>query len=73
MKRHRRLLAQRVLSDTAARWVQCATTDRLLGNAGYVAIGLDHYARTGEPYAFTRPAGRRPAPFEDSPPMMREH
>jgi len=51
MKRHQRLIPEDKLPDGAARARQSALAADLLGAAGYVAIGLDHFARPDDPLA----------------------
>jgi oxygen-independent coproporphyrinogen III oxidase len=45
MKRHQRLLPEKALPDPAARFAQRTAVDAVLRAAGFVPIGLDHYAR----------------------------
>ena len=57
-KRHQRLLPEDALPDGPARWAQAqAVADRLTG-AGYVPVGLDHYARLDDPLAIAAGSGR---------------
>lgn len=45
MKPHQRLLPEEALPDADQRWAQFAAISEQLIAAGYVAIGLDHFAR----------------------------
>lgn len=45
MKRHQALLSEAALPDACARYRQQQAMARVLTDAGYVAIGLDHFAR----------------------------
>ncbi|HTR16009.1 MAG TPA: oxygen-independent coproporphyrinogen III oxidase [Acetobacteraceae bacterium] len=51
MKRHQALLPEAALPDGPARFAQRAATDRVLCEAGFVPVGLDHYARPGDSLA----------------------
>jgi len=51
MKRHQKMIQQTALPDTAARLAQFAAAADRLGEAGYVAIGLDHFAMPGDALA----------------------
>jgi oxygen-independent coproporphyrinogen-3 oxidase len=44
MKPHQKLISEHTLPDTAARWQQSDAVSARLVEAGYVAIGLDHFA-----------------------------
>ncbi|MEE8334253.1 MAG: oxygen-independent coproporphyrinogen III oxidase [Alphaproteobacteria bacterium] len=44
MKRHQTKIEERALPDSTARLAQFAAAADCLGEAGYVAIGLDHFA-----------------------------
>jgi alkylation response protein AidB-like acyl-CoA dehydrogenase len=44
MKPHQRMIDESALPDTAERWDQCAAAAARLERAGYIAIGLDHFA-----------------------------
>ncbi len=57
MKRHQRLLPQHALPDAAARFAQRAAIEAVLLDAGYQAIGLDHFARPEDPLARTAATG----------------
>jgi len=58
MKRHQRLLEETALPDQKARAAQFEAAAARLADAGYVAIGLDHFARPDEPLAIARREGR---------------
>ena len=58
MKKHQNLLPERELPDAMARFHQRAAIDRSLRDAGYVAIGLDHYAKPDDSLARAMDAGR---------------
>jgi oxygen-independent coproporphyrinogen-3 oxidase len=51
MKRHQALIAEADLPDRAARHRQMRAAHDALTKAGYVPIGLDHYARPGDALA----------------------
>ncbi len=51
MKRHQALIPEAALPDLRARRRQRAAADAALTGAGYVAIGLDHYARPDDDMA----------------------
>jgi oxygen-independent coproporphyrinogen-3 oxidase len=51
MKRHQRLIPERALPGAELRWTQFATAAAMLEDAGYVAIGLDHFAVPSDPLA----------------------
>ena len=58
LKRHQRLLPEAALPGPAARFAQRAAAERVILAAGYEAVGLDHYARPGDPLAVAARAGR---------------
>jgi oxygen-independent coproporphyrinogen-3 oxidase len=58
MTRHQRLLDEKQLPDTAARWRQAEATSKRLIEHGYETIGLDHFARPDDPMALAARAGR---------------
>jgi oxygen-independent coproporphyrinogen III oxidase len=58
MKRHQALLPAATLPDAAARFRQQQRVASVLTEAGYVAIGLDHFALAGDPLAAAAAAGR---------------
>jgi oxygen-independent coproporphyrinogen-3 oxidase len=49
--KHQRLLAGSMLPDALERFAQATSTARQLTAAGYVEIGLDHFARPDDPLA----------------------
>ena len=51
MKRHQRLIDEAALPDAEDRFAQYTAAAERLGQAGYVWIGLDHFARPGDPLA----------------------
>ena len=57
MKRHQRLIDEAALPDAAERWRQSAAAARLRA-AGYIAVGLDHFARADDAMARALGAGR---------------
>jgi len=58
MKPHQAAIAAAELPGAAARMAQAAAAEEALLGAGYVAIGLDHYARPGDPLAAAAREGR---------------
>jgi oxygen-independent coproporphyrinogen-3 oxidase len=44
MKRHQMMIREEDLADASGRWEQAQAADEVLTGAGYVRIGLDHYA-----------------------------
>jgi oxygen-independent coproporphyrinogen III oxidase len=58
MKRHQRLIPTSALPDADLRWAQFAVAAGMLGDAGYEAIGLDHFALAGDPLAIALREGR---------------
>lgn len=57
LKKHQRMIASAELPDTAARWAQAEIIDETLCLAGYVRVGMDHYARPNDPLAGAAAAG----------------
>ena len=51
MKKHQQLIDETALPDAWQRWCQARAAERRLAEAGYVAIGLDHFARPEDPLA----------------------
>ena len=45
MRAHQKLMDEAALPGTAERWEQCSAASARLVAAGYVAVGLDHFAR----------------------------
>jgi oxygen-independent coproporphyrinogen-3 oxidase len=58
LKRHQALLPEAALSDGLGRFRQEQAARRVLTGAGYVAIGLDHFARPGDALASAAATGR---------------
>ena len=58
IKRHQRLIDEAALPDTAERWRQSAAAAARLKAAGYIAVGLDHFARADDAMARALGAGR---------------
>lgn len=57
MKRHQRLIPEAALPDAAERLRQSEAAAALLLDAGYVRIGLDHFARPEDSLARAQAAG----------------
>ncbi|WP_258549122.1 oxygen-independent coproporphyrinogen III oxidase [Thalassospira profundimaris] len=57
MKKHQNLIPTEALPDTAQRWAQYEAIQNRLAEHGYVAIGLDHFARTDDEMALSMLAG----------------
>ena len=51
MKPHMRLIDEAALPDATARWKQAAVAKSQLAAQGYVAVGMDHFARPDTPLA----------------------
>jgi oxygen-independent coproporphyrinogen-3 oxidase len=51
MKRAQKLIPQDALPDVEERYRQQARAAELLSRAGYVSVGLDHFARANDPLA----------------------
>lgn len=58
MKKHQVMIRDEDLADAQGRWDQAEAADGELVAAGYVRIGLDHYARPEDPLAAAAAAGR---------------
>jgi oxygen-independent coproporphyrinogen-3 oxidase len=58
MKKHQNLIETGSLPNAAARRSQFDAIQGLLASAGYVAIGLDHFARPDDPMAAALSAGK---------------
>ena len=58
MKPHQRLIDESKLPDARERWQQSETVAAELTQAGYVAVGLDHFARSDDPMAKALKAGK---------------
>ncbi|WP_374516155.1 oxygen-independent coproporphyrinogen III oxidase [Brevundimonas sp.] len=74
MKKHQVMIRDEDLADAQGRWDQAEAADRELVAAGYVRIGLDHYARPDDPLASAAAAGRLRRNFQgytdDPAPLM---
>ncbi len=57
-KKHQRLIDERALPDAPARAEQAEAIAETLAEAGYVRIGLDHYALPGDSLALAAKRGR---------------
>lgn len=57
MKPHQKAIAEEMLPGAMARMEQAEAAERALLEAGYVAIGLDHFARPEDPMAQAMQAG----------------
>lgn len=57
MKSHQKGIREAELPDAALRMAQAEAAARVLTAAGYVAIGLDHFARPGDAMAVAAAAG----------------
>lgn len=57
MKPHQKAIAEDALPDAMARMDQAEAAERALLAAGYVAVGLDHFARPDDPMAVAQRAG----------------
>lgn len=58
MKRHQRLIDAAALPDSRQRWRQFAAISRVLTGAGYLPIGLDHFALPEDPLCRAQRSGR---------------
>ncbi|MDI1328094.1 MAG: oxygen-independent coproporphyrinogen III oxidase [Brevundimonas sp.] len=58
MKKHQVMIREADLADGDGRWAQAEAADETLRGAGYVRIGLDHYALPDDPLAIAAEAGR---------------
>jgi len=50
-KKHQRMIDESALEALEGRWAQAEAADRALTGAGYLRIGLDHYALPGDSLA----------------------
>ena len=57
MKKHQRLINEAMLPDGITRWRQFAAISEMLVDAGYQAIGLDHFAVPSDELAVAQRAG----------------
>lgn len=58
MKKHQEMIRQDELAGVTGRWDQATAIDEILVGAGYVRIGLDHYARPDDALTRAAVAGR---------------
>ncbi|WP_309629287.1 oxygen-independent coproporphyrinogen III oxidase [Brevundimonas sp.] len=58
MKKHQVMIREADLADGDGRWAQAEAADETLLGAGYVRIGLDHYALPEDPLTVAGAAGR---------------
>lgn len=58
MKKHQVMIREADLADGDGRWAQAEAADETLRAAGYVRIGLDHYALPDDPLAVAAASGR---------------
>lgn len=57
MKKHQVMIKEADLADGDGRWVQAEAADAVLRAAGYLRIGLDHYALPGDALALAAASG----------------
>ena len=57
MKKHQVMIKEADLADVGGRWAQAEAADEALVAAGYVRIGLDHYALPDDPLALAADRG----------------
>jgi oxygen-independent coproporphyrinogen-3 oxidase len=57
-KKHQSMIREEELGDVGARWEQACAADEALTGAGYVRIGLDHYALPDDALSIAAAAGR---------------
>lgn len=57
-KKHQQMIRVEELAEVEGRWDQAEAIDAVLVEAGYVRIGLDHYARADDPMAAAEAQGR---------------
>jgi oxygen-independent coproporphyrinogen-3 oxidase len=57
MKKHQVMIREADLADVAGRWEQAEAADEALVAAGYVRIGLDHYALPDDPLSVSAARG----------------
>lgn len=58
MKPHQRLIPERELPGPESRWRMAEAAGTVLCGAGFEKIGIDHFARPGDPLAAAARAGR---------------
>ena len=64
MAKRQRMLPEEALPDADARWEQAETAARLLVEAGYQRVGLDHFALPGDEMAVAAREGRLQRNFQ---------
>jgi len=64
MKRHMRQIETASLPDTEERWRQAEAISAVLRSSGYVAVGLDHFARPDDPLAHAMLTGHMRRNFQ---------
>ena len=64
MKRHQKLIPEAALPGPVERFAQRAAVERTLVEAGYVAIGLDHFARPEDALARAAASGEMHRNFQ---------
>ena len=57
MKKHQVMIKEADLADVDGRWAQAEAADAALRAAGYVRLGLDHYALPDDPLALAARTG----------------
>ena len=57
MKPHQKLIREADLPGPEARWAQAETAAQMLVEAGYVPVGIDHFARAGDSLAHAAARG----------------
>ncbi len=74
MKKHQVMIRDEDLADAQGRWDQAEAADEVLVAAGYVRVGLDHYALPGDPLVIAQREGRLRRNFQgytdDPAPVM---
>ncbi len=74
MKKHQVMIAEAELADGDGRWAQAEAADQVLRQAGYLRIGLDHYALPDDPLARAARDGTMQRNFQgytdDSAPIL---
>lgn len=58
LKPHQAILEERQLPIPSQKWEMLAITHRILKSAGYIAIGMDHYALPHDPLAVAMKEGK---------------
>jgi oxygen-independent coproporphyrinogen-3 oxidase len=58
MKKHQKLIPEEALPNVEQRWRQYDAAAARLAESGYVAVGLDHFARTDDEIAIALEDGR---------------